>query len=90
MNVKYKLYLPIVKPFVFGGPEYNVRISKSPKYLGHKLDTEASEWYMNLGVGVELFSKVQVALSWNWGLNDTFKDYNSKPRVIKLGGTIFF
>ena len=57
MNLKYKLLIPLIQPFIYAGPEFNVSLGDNFK---GNIDGNGSEWSMNVGAGVDLFSRLQV------------------------------
>lgn len=92
INLKFKINLPVVKPFLFGGPEFSVRVGDSFgdtfEALGDAV--RGSEFRINLGAGVELFNKLQVTAGYNWGMTDTFKHFDSKSNVWRVGVGLYF
>ncbi|MEE0979045.1 MAG: porin family protein [Muribaculaceae bacterium] len=71
INLKYKVNIPVVSkiivPFVTTGPDFSILLSKknvSNAWHNRKYDTA---W--TLGGGVELFSHLQVAATYGWGLS---------------------
>lgn len=66
VNVKYKFPVPVVKPYIFTGPEFAFNTSGraiSEAYRNKKTDVS---W--NFGFGVELISHLQVGASYGIGL----------------------
>ena len=75
VNFKWKIGLPvarnIVKPYLFTGP--SISIFAGRKYLTYQIRKKVVDAYWNLGIGVELFEKVQVGANYGWGLNNTLE-----------------
>jgi len=73
INFKYKIGLPligkIVTPYVFTGPSFAVLTSKRAITAAYKNKAFDAAW--NFGLGLELFSHLQVAASYGVGLNKT-------------------
>lgn len=79
INLKYKLSLPalgkVVTPYAFTGPSFSFLLNTKDltgdmaKYF--ERNTVDVAW--NLGVGVELFSHLQVGASYGWGMNKILK-----------------
>lgn len=96
INLKFKLNLPVVKPMIFAGPEFSVRVGDSFRDsfsdLIDKVDMRLSrsDVRFNMGVGVEVLSKVQITVAYNAGVTDTFKDIDSKSNVWRLGLGLYF
>ncbi len=71
INLKYKLGLPIVgnmvAPYIFTGPSFAFRLSEAKEFYNDKKCDIA--W--NVGLGVQLFSHLQIGASYGFGLNDT-------------------
>ncbi len=87
VNLKWKFGLPIagkiVTPMLFTGPSFSFLTSSSiiEDYKQEKFDVA---W--NLGIGVELFNKVQIAGSYGWGLNNTLQYLNEDGKYIDIPG----
>ncbi len=75
IHLKYKIGLPIVgnfvSPYLFTGPSFSVLASKKAIVDGYKNRAVDVAW--NFGVGVELFSHLQVGASYGLGMNKTIK-----------------
>ena len=71
LHIKWKIGLPlvgkIVTPFVFTGPNFSFLVSKS---TFDDLKNKNFDVAWNLGLGVQLFTKLQVAASYSWGLSE--------------------
>ncbi|MDO5570964.1 MAG: porin family protein [Bacteroidales bacterium] len=94
IHLKWKLPIPKITPFVFTGPEFSVRVGDNIKDawndLVDNIDFNGTNVVYNVGAGIEFFNKVQVSLSYNAGLSNAFKHFDSKTRNWQLGGTIYF
>ncbi|MDD2960815.1 MAG: porin family protein [Muribaculaceae bacterium] len=68
INLKWKIGLPIVgniiSPYLFTGPSFSFLVSDTNTILKNKSFDVA--W--NLGVGLQLFRKLQVGASYGWGI----------------------
>lgn len=77
INIKYKLSLPvvqrIVKPYVFTGPNFAFRLDKSVKDITRQIESRSCQIAWNVGLGVELFSHVQIGASYAFGINNVVK-----------------
>lgn len=75
VNLKWKIGVPIVgkivSPYIFTGPSFSFLAGKDEINAALKQKKVDMAW--NLGVGVQLFSKVQVGASYGWGLNNTLE-----------------
>ncbi len=75
LNFKWKIGLPIVgnivAPYVFTGPSFSILASK--KEISEFFESKAVDVAWNFGVGVQLFSHLQVGASYGLGLTDTMK-----------------
>lgn len=74
LNLKYKLNIPVVnkiiQPMVFTGPTMAVKLDKS---TWKNIKTKTIQMGWNLGVGVELFSHLQVSGGYTFGINNVVK-----------------
>lgn len=66
INLKYKLGIPVVHPYIFTGPSFAFKLSGDDNVL--KTKTFQCAW--NIGAGVELFSHLQIGASYGFGLNN--------------------
>lgn len=77
INLKYKLTIPIVakyiKPYVFTGPNFAFRLDKNTL---KDFKTKSCEVAWNVGLGVELFSHVQIGGSYAFGINNILDKAN--------------
>ena len=87
MNLKYKLLIPLIQPFIYAGPEFNVSLGDNFK---GNIDGNGSEWSMNVGAGVDLFSRLQVYIGYNFGLTDAVKHFDAKLSTWRVGAVVFF
>ncbi len=73
LNFKYKLALPLIQkvviPYVVTGPSFSILASK--KAINEAYRNKALDVAWNVGVGLELFSHLQVGASYGFGLNKT-------------------
>ncbi len=70
LNLKYKIGLPIVgkivSPYLFTGPSVAFLTSKSA--ISEFAKSKKCDWSWNFGLGVQLFSHLQVSASYGLGL----------------------
>lgn len=75
INLKWKINIPvvakIVKPYIATGPSFAFLANKDAIVDAWEHQTVDVDW--NLGIGVELFSHLQIGASYGWGLTNTFK-----------------
>lgn len=73
LNFKYKLAIPavrkIIAPYAFTGPEIMIGLANSG--LADKYEMHNFGFAWNVGLGVELFSHLQVSASYSHGLSTT-------------------
>ena len=79
VNLKYKLRIPVVEdiviPFVYVGPSFAFKVGEAvtfgDKILepgGIKINNQAVDCALNVGLGVELIKHLNVAVQYGWGL----------------------
>lgn len=99
VNIKYKLGLPLIKPFIYAGPELCARIndnfSEVWAALGQVTDVErfksaGTDVKMNIGGGVELFDHLEIFVNYNVGFTNTVRHFDSKTKMWRVGGTFYF
>ncbi|MBD5182589.1 MAG: PorT family protein [Bacteroidales bacterium] len=86
LNLKYKLNLPVIGkvfcPYVFTGPSFAFLVSK--KAIVDAYQNKAVDIAWNFGLGVQLFSHLQVGASYGLGLSNAIEkvpgvDTNLQP-----------
>lgn len=93
INLKYKLPLPVIRPFIFAGPEFCVKVDD---HIGDALvelwdeSFNGADLVINVGLGVELFKKLQVSASYNRGVTNSFKHVDSKVNNWRVGVGLYF
>lgn len=74
INLKYKFSLPVVgsfmSPFVYAGPSFAFRVGDN---LADQYKNKSFETAINLGLGLEFFSHLQIAAQYGWGLGKTME-----------------
>lgn len=74
VNLKYKFSLPVVgsfmSPFVYAGPSFAFRVGDN---LADQYKNKSFETAINLGLGLEFFSHLQIAAQYGWGLGKTME-----------------
>lgn len=71
VNLKFKLSLPVIKPFITTGPSFAFLTSR--RAISNAFTSKSFDTVWNFGLGVELLSHLQVAASYGLGLNKTIK-----------------
>ncbi len=75
INLKWKINVPvvakIVKPYIATGPSFSFLANKDAIKAAWESQSVDVDW--NLGIGVELFSHLQIGASYGWGLTNTIK-----------------
>lgn len=86
INIKYKFNIPVVasvfKPYVFTGPQFGLCLDK--KNVWADLETRTFQMNWNVGLGVELFSHLQVGASYGIGCNSVVKKITTSTTGINV------
>lgn len=97
VNLKWKLSLPLVKPFLTTGPDFAFLTSRSAineAYRNHKVNTSWS-----FGLGAEILGHLQIGASYGIGLNkalerigaiDGYQEIEAKNRVWTITAAYLF
>jgi len=72
VNFKWKLKLPLVRPFLTTGPEFAFLTSR--KAVSNAFRNKSVDYSWNFGAGVEILSHIQVAASYGIGINKALRD----------------
>lgn len=99
VNLKWKLGLPIVKPYLAVGPYVGFRVGGDkvwdvPGSVIGQLEAKNFSAGLNFGAGVELVSHLQVGFNYGLGLTDNFSaskvDLKAKNRGWSITAAILF
>jgi hypothetical protein len=100
VNVKFKLGLPLVNPYVAAGPYIDICIAgdKTVDDAVRQIKTKSFGAGLNFGAGVELFSTLQLGLTYSLGLTDNYetfkvgdiKSYRGKGHTWSMSAAVFF
>ena len=89
LHLKYTLSLPlagnVIAPFIYTGPDFAIRCSKEivSDYQSKKFDIG---W--DLGVGVQLFSHLQIGAGYTWGMTKALNYVGTAVGVEAQGADI--
>lgn len=83
INVKYKLGIPVVKPFVFTGPDFAFLTSK--KTVANIIKRRNFDVGWNFGFGVELINHLQLSAAYGIGLTKALEDFGLKDEGNRAG-----
>ncbi len=74
LNLKWKLGIPLVKPYVAAGPYIGFRVGgdKIWNVVQQQIEAKSFSAGLNFGAGVELFSHLQVGFNYGLGLTDNY------------------
>jgi len=104
VNLKWRVNLPVIKPFLSVGPYFNFRVggkgewslgilSGSSSSSSGPLESQDFNAGLNLGAGFDIMN-VQLGLNFNWGLTDAYKipvmDITAKDRTFALTAAVMF
>ncbi|MDR1780390.1 MAG: PorT family protein [Tannerella sp.] len=104
VNLKWRVNLPVVKPFLTIGPYVNFRVggkeewslgllSGSSSSSSGLLESQDVNAGFNLGAGFDIMN-IQLGLNFNWGLTDAYKvpglDVTAKDRTFALTAAVMF
>lgn len=88
LNFKYKIGLPVVgkvfTPYVFTGPSVSFLCSK--KAINNAYENKSVDVAWNFGLGVQLFTHLQVSASYGLGMNKTVKYISNDIDATPISG----
>lgn len=78
LNLKWKMSLPIIKPYIAVGPYFGFNISgekvwEAPSSIIDQIKSKSFSTGLNIGAGVELFSTLQIGATYGFGLTKDYK-----------------
>ncbi|GHU54113.1 membrane protein [Bacteroidia bacterium] len=105
VNLKWKLQLPVIervfKAYAAAGPYAQIRLSDEKSTLNNikdQIETKSFGVGVNLGIGVELFSVLQVGFNYGIGLTDDYSinkikdvmDIKAKEKNMAITAVLLF
>ena len=105
VNLKLKLDLPAVSHYFAAGPYVGFRVDGDKlrdivnvNNVKGQLEAKSFAAGLNFTAGVELFSRIQVGLTYDWGLTDNYKtfdinnvkEYSGKAHTWLISATLMF
>ncbi len=90
VNLKYKIMLPLVKPYLAAGPYASIRVSGDkvtdiPGKVTDQLKAKSFAAGLNFTAGAEVFDIVQVGLTYSLGLTDNYETFDKKNPISYMG-----
>ena len=103
LNLKCKIGLPLVSPYFAAGPYVSFRVGGEDKktITSNVIDQIEAKSFgagLNFTAGVEIVSRVQVGLTYDWGLTNNYQtfnagspgDYKGKEHTWLISATLLF
>lgn len=102
VNVKFKLGLPLVNPYLTAGPYISLRVAGDKQWsVSDKLSQIKARTFgagLNIGAGAEIFNLLQVGVTYSLGLTNDFgtfdaralNSYFGKAHTWLISATVFF
>ena len=105
VNLKMKIGLPIIAPFFAAGPYVNFLIGGDKErnirdYIWNvdgQIKAKSFGAGLNFTAGVEVLKRLQVGLTYNWGLTDNYSTresninaFKGKPHTWMISATLMF
>jgi hypothetical protein len=101
INLKVKIGVPLVKAYFLAGPYAEFRLSGAENKwdnLQAQVKTQSFGAGLNLGAGVEIFSRLQAGINYGLGLTDNYNidkinnitDINVKRKTLSITATLLF
>ena len=104
VNLKFKFGIPLVNPYVAAGPYVGFRVAGSKvkdisyQDIKHQVKSKSFGAGLNFTAGAELFDRLQVGLTYSWGLTNDYKtfdgndldSYKGKPHLWSISAAILF
>ena len=88
VNLKFKFGLPLINPYFAAGPYIDFRVSGdklrdiSYKDVKHQVESKSFGAGLDFVAGAELFDKLQVGLTYSWGLTNDYKTFYSDSNYL--------
>ncbi|MDR2234167.1 MAG: PorT family protein [Tannerella sp.] len=107
VNLKIKLAMPLVSPYFAAGPYMSFLVGGDKVYnfigstsssIQEQLKAKSFGAGLNFTVGAEVVSRLQVGLTYSWGLTDNYSEFDSndldeyrgKPHTWMISAAVLF
>ena len=105
VNLKCKIGLPLVAPYFAAGPYVSFRVGGDKikdivdiNNVRSQIEAKSFGAGLNFTAGVEVLNRIQVGLTYDWGLTDNYKsfdasdinDYKGKGHTWLVSATLMF
>ena len=105
VNLKCKIGLPLVAPYFAAGPYMSFRVGGDKikdivnvNNVRSQIEAKSFGAGLNFTVGAEVLNRIQVGLTYDWGLTDNYKsfdasainDYKGKGHTWLVSATLMF
>jgi hypothetical protein len=105
VNLKWKMILPLVKPYLSAGPYVGFRVAGDKNWrdaydnIVQQIDSKNFCAGLNFAAGVEIVSWIQLSVNYSLGLTDNFKTFDvnhpltsgsGKTRAWIISAAVFF
>ncbi|MDR1408471.1 MAG: PorT family protein [Tannerella sp.] len=104
VHLKWKLPLPLVKPYLAAGPYAALRVAGDSNWnevygdIVHQIKSKSFSAGLNFAAGAEIMRILQVSVNYNLGLTDNFSTsgtsapfgYSGKTRTWVISAAVFF
>jgi len=106
LNLKFKLGMPLLNPFVSFGPYASVRVNGDDEWsfkenaanVVDQVKTKSFGAGMNFMLGADFFDRLQLGITYGWGLTDDYKSfdknkidsYMGKVKTWQITGAYYF
>jgi len=105
VNLKMKIGLPLISPYFAAGPYVNFLVGGDKKRnigdflknIDGQVKAKTFGAGLNFTAGAEVLSRIQIGLTYNWGLTDNYStrsgnisDFTGKPHTWMISATLLF
>jgi len=105
VNLKMRIGLPLIAPYFAAGPYVNFLVGGDKErnikdYIRNvegQIKAKSFGAGLNFTAGVEVLRRIQVGLTYNWGLTDNYStregninDFKGKPHTWMISATLMF
>jgi hypothetical protein len=104
VNLKMKIGIPVISPYFAAGPYVAFRVDGDKLWdivdvnnVKSQIEAKSFAAGLNFTAGVELVNRIQVGLTYNWGLTDNYSsrngdlsDFRGKPHTWMISATLMF
>ena len=87
VNLKFKFGIPVINPYFAVGPYASFRVAGRERWnlIVDQIRTQSFGAGLNFSAGAEILNRLQLGLTYGWGLTDNYKTFDKNDLYSYIG-----